>query len=47
LNIPLANIDSSNADEVRVDGDGSIVVSGDVQYYVPDDPGPPHRSQLR
>jgi uncharacterized delta-60 repeat protein len=31
LNIPLANIDSSNADEVRVDGDGSIVVSGDVR----------------
>jgi len=41
LNIPLANIDSSNADEVRVDGDGSLVVSGFASYVV-DDAGSPH-----
>ena len=36
LNIPLANIYGSNADEVRVDGDGSLVVSGGVSYIVDD-----------
>ena len=43
LDVPIENVSSSDANAVLVDGDGSIVVSGDVQYYVPDDPGPPRQ----
>jgi len=40
LNVPIDRISSSEAQEIAVDGDGSIVVSGDVSYVV-DDSGSP------